>query len=207
MKILLNCMLHLSLLVNNQTKSTVMQNEPNSSLQTIVLGAGCFWCVEAVYEQIRGVVKVESGYAGGQSINPTYEEVCSGNSNHIEVCKITYNPQQITLNDLLLIFWEIHDPTTPNRQGNDIGTQYQSVIFCNNEAELQLAQSLKAKLNASHLFTKPIVTNIREMAPFYKAENYHQNYFNNNSSQPYCRFVIQPKLDKFKKTQTQYLKH
>ncbi len=207
MKILLNCLLHLSLLGNHQIKSSAMQNNQKASLQTIVLGAGCFWCVEAVYEQIKGVVKVESGYAGGQSINPTYEEVCSGNSNHIEVCKITYNPQQIPLHDLLLIFWQIHDPTTPNRQGNDIGSQYQSVIFYNNENELKLAQSLKDELNASHQFKNPIVTNIREMAPFYKAENYHQNYFNNNSSQPYCKFVIQPKLEKFKKTQTQYLKH
>jgi peptide-methionine (S)-S-oxide reductase len=207
MKIILACLFHLSILTNHQTKAIAMQKEQKSTLQTIVLGAGCFWCVEAVYEQVRGVVKVESGYAGGESINPTYEEVCSGNSNHIEVCKITYDPQYISLHDLLLIFWEIHDPTTPNRQGNDIGTQYQSVIFCNNETELKLAREMKTERNASKKFANPIVTNIREMAPFYKAENYHQNYFNSNNSQPYCKFVIQPKLEKFKKTQTQFLKH
>jgi peptide-methionine (S)-S-oxide reductase len=184
-----------------------MQHQQNQSLQTIVLGAGCFWCVEAVYEQIRGVVKVESGYAGGQSINPSYEEVCSGTSNHIEVCKITYDPQQISFHDLLEVFWEMHDPTTPNRQGNDIGTQYQSVIFCNNAAEMKQAIEQKAALNAAKKFSNPIVTTIREMEPFYKAENYHQNYFNNNSSQPYCKFVIQPKLEKFKKSKSQYLKH
>jgi peptide-methionine (S)-S-oxide reductase len=207
MKIILACLFHLSILTNHQTKAIAMQKEQKSTLQTIVLGAGCFWCVEAVYEQVRGVVKVESGYAGGESINPTYEEVCSGNSNHIEVCKITYDPQYISLHDLLLIFWEIHDPTTPNRQGNDIGTQYQSVIFCNNETELKLAREMKTERNASKKFANPIITNIREMAPFYKAENYHQNYFNSNNSQPYCKFVIQPKLEKFKKTQTQFLKH
>ena len=200
MKIILACLFHLSILTNHQTKAIAMQKEQKSTLQTIVLGAGCFWCVEAVYEQVRGVVKVESGYAGGESINPTYEEVCSGNSNHIEVCKITYDPQYISLHDLLLIFWEIHDPTTPNRQGNDIGTQYQSVIFCNNETELKLAREMKTERNASKKFANPIITNIREMAPFYKAENYHQNYFNSNNSQPYCKFVIQPKLEKFKKT-------
>jgi peptide-methionine (S)-S-oxide reductase len=207
MNTLLLCLLQLSLLGSNQTKFNHMQQQENHSLQTIVLGAGCFWCVEAIYEQIRGVIKVESGYAGGQTINPTYEEVCSGASNHIEVCKITYDPQQITFQDLLTVFWEMHDPTTPNRQGNDIGTQYQSVIFCNNETEMKQALEQKAALNAAKKFSNPIVTSIRKMEPFYKAENYHQNYFNNNSTQPYCKFVIQPKLEKFKKSKSPYLKH
>jgi peptide-methionine (S)-S-oxide reductase len=198
--------LQLSLIHNKELKAMSTEQNLNKQQKTIILGAGCFWCVEAIFEQLKGVEKVESGYCGGESINPTYEEVCSGNSKHIEVCKITYHPSVISFEDLLSIFWQIHDPTTPNRQGNDIGEQYQSVVFCNNEIELKIAQEMKDSLNKNKVFKQAVVTEIRSMKPFYKAENYHQNYYNNNSYQPYCKFVVQPKLEKFKKSYKEQLK-
>ena len=198
--------LQLSLIHNKELKAMSIEQNLNKQQKTIILGAGCFWCVEAIFEQLKGVEKVESGYCGGESNNPTYEEVCSGNSKHIEVCKITYHPSVISFEDLLSIFWQIHDPTTPNRQGNDIGEQYQSVVFCNNEIELKIAQEMKDSLNKNKVFKQAVVTEIRSMKPFYKAENYHQNYYNNNSYQPYCKFVVQPKLEKFKKSYKEQLK-
>jgi len=198
--------LQLSLIHNKELKAMSTEQNLNKQQKTIILGAGCFWCVEAIFEQLKGVEKVESGYCGGESINPTYEEVCSGNSKHIEVCKITYHPSVISFEDLLSIFWQIHDPTKPNRQGNDIGEQYQSVVFCNNEIELKIAQEMKDSLNKNKVFKQAVVTEIRSMKPFYKAENYHQNYYNNNSFQPYCKFVVQPKLEKFKKSYKEQLK-
>ncbi|MCR1811265.1 peptide-methionine (S)-S-oxide reductase MsrA [Sulfurospirillum sp. hDNRA2] len=159
-------------------------------------GGGCFWCLEAVFEETRGVVDVISGYAGGQTSSPTYEQVCSGNTGHAEVVQITFDPKLISYEALLKIFWLIHDPTTLNRQGNDVGTQYRSVIFYHNETQKTQAEaSMKAFASK---FTKPIVTEIKPLEVFYKAEAYHQNYFKNNPNQGYCMFVVSPKVEHFK---------
>jgi len=159
-------------------------------------GGGCFWCLEAVFEETRGVVDVISGYAGGQTPSPTYEQVCSGNTGHAEVVQITFDPKLISYEALLKIFWLIHDPTTLNRQGNDVGTQYRSVIFYHNETQKAQAEaSMKAFAGK---FTKPIVTEIKPLEVFYKAEAYHQNYFKNNPNQGYCMFVVSPKVEHFK---------
>ena len=159
-------------------------------------GGGCFWCLEAVFEETRGVVDVISGYAGGQTPSPTYEQVCSGNTGHAEVVQITFDPKLISYEALLKIFWLIHDPTTLNRQGNDVGTQYRSVIFYHNET--QKAQSEASMKMFASKFTKPIVTEIKPLEVFYKAEAYHQNYFKNNPNQGYCMFVVSPKVEHFK---------
>ncbi|MCC9165390.1 peptide-methionine (S)-S-oxide reductase MsrA [Pontibacter harenae] len=162
-------------------------------------GNGCFWCTEAVFQQLEGVEKVESGYAGGHVENPTYKQVCTGNTGHAEVLQITYDPQKITYDELLEVFWETHDPTTLNRQGNDIGTQYRSVIFYHNAEQKQLAEKYKEELEASGAFADPIVTTIEPLPEYYPAEDYHQNYFNQNGFQPYCSFVVRPKVEKFRK--------
>lgn len=164
-----------------------------------IFGAGCFWCVEAVFQRVPGVVKVESGYSGGSIKNPTYREVCSGLTGHAEVCKLTYNPAQVSFETLLAVFWQTHDPTTLNRQGADVGTQYRSAIFYTSEKQKELAEKYKAELSASGAFKDPIVTEISPLANYYPAEDYHQDYYNQNSSQPYCQFVIAPKLEKFEK--------
>jgi peptide-methionine (S)-S-oxide reductase len=161
-------------------------------------GNGCFWCTEAVFQELNGVEKVESGYAGGHVPNPTYKQVCAGTTGHAEVLQITYDPQVISFKELLEVFWATHDPTTLNRQGNDVGTQYRSVIFFHNEEQEELSRRYKTELEASGVFDQPIVTFIEPMPKFYPAENYHQNYFNNNGSQPYCQFLIRPKLQKFR---------
>ncbi len=166
---------------------------------TAIFGAGCFWCVEAVFMQLEGVEKVESGYSGGTTENPTYKEVCTGATGHAEVTRIVYNPAKISYADLLRVFLLSHDPTTLNRQGNDIGTQYRSVIFYRNENEKELATTIKDELNKSGAYANPIVTEISPFNVFYKAEDYHQNYYNQNSEEPYCRMVIKPKLEKFEK--------
>ncbi|MBX7127232.1 MAG: peptide-methionine (S)-S-oxide reductase MsrA [Cyclobacteriaceae bacterium] len=162
-------------------------------------GAGCFWCTEAVFLDVKGVLKVESGYSGGKVKNPSYREVCTGLTGHAEVTQITYDPRQITFEELLEIFWNTHDPTTLNRQGADEGTQYRSVVYYHSDEQKQVAEAYKKQLTASHVFKNPIVTEISPFTVFYKAEDYHQNYYALNGSQPYCQFVIRPKVEKFHK--------
>jgi peptide-methionine (S)-S-oxide reductase len=169
------------------------------SLQIATFGSGCFWCTEAIFERLNGVVKVESGYSGGKVENPTYEEVCTGTTGHAEVTQITYNPSIITFDELLEVFWKTHDPTTLNRQGNDTGTQYRSVIFYHNEDQKKLAEKYKAELDESGVWDNPIVTEISPFINFYSAEKYHQDYYYNNPNQGYCTFVITPKVEKFEK--------
>lgn len=180
--------------------ATVNNKQINmEGLQLATFGSGCFWCTEAVFQQVDGVEKVESGYAGGQVKNPTYKEVCSGLTGHAEVIQVTYDPKKVTYDELLEIFWQTHDPTTLNKQGADEGTQYRSVVFYHTAEQKQLAEGYKKKLDAEKIYRQPIVTEISAAPTFYKAEDYHQNYFNLNGSAPYCSYVIQPKLEKFKK--------
>lgn len=190
-------------------KIQAMNMELNSTknTDTVTFGEGCFWCVEAAFQQINGVISVASGYSGGSVKNPSYKEVCTGTTGHAEVCQIVYNPQLISFADLLQAFWGSHDPTTLNRQGNDIGTQYRSVIFYHNEEQKMLAEKYKKELDASGSFNGPIVTEISPYTTFYKAEDYHQNYYNENGEQPYCQIVIKPKLEKFQKVFKEKLKH
>ena len=175
-------------------------DSPTNGLELATLGGGCFWCVEAVFERLEGVQSVTSGYAGGQVANPTYEQVCSGTSGHAEVAQIAFDPKKLSFEKLLDTFWEAHDPTTLNRQGADKGTQYRSVIFYHNEAQKAAAE--KSKKAAKAHFADPIVTEISPLTKFYKAENYHQDYFRNNPRAPYCSYVIRPKLDKLDKKKT-----
>lgn len=184
--------------LKTQTSNTLQMDKP-SQTDTITLGAGCFWCVEAVFQNLEGVVSVTSGYSGGKVSNPTYKEVCTGETGHAEVCNVVYDPSKVSLDEILEVFWKTHDPTTMNRQGNDMGTQYRSAIFYHNEQQKMLAEKYKKELDASGAFENPIVTEISPFTNFYKAEDYHQNYYNENGDQPYCRFVIQPKVEKFKK--------
>ena len=170
-----------------------------TKLEQATLGAGCFWCVEAVFQRLAGVHRVESGYAGGSVPNPTYQQVCSGTTGHAEVARITFDPAIISYNHLLEVFWHTHDPTTLNRQGADVGTQYRSVIFYHDEIQRQIAEESKQRTDASDLWTDPIVTEISPLPEFYKAEEYHQNFYNNNSGQMYCSAVITPKLRKLYK--------
>ena len=186
-----NCLGH----SNNELISTNMKNE---NLETIYFGAGCFWCVEAIFQQVKGVVEVTPGYCGGDSKNPTYNEVCSGKTGHVEVAKVVYNPNEVNLSHLLDVFWKTHDPTTLNRQGNDVGTQYRSAIFYNELSQKSKILKFKEELNLKKIWDKPVVTEIEKIDVFYVAENYHHNYYNNNKSQGYCQFVIQPKIDKYK---------
>ena len=173
--------------------------ETSHKLATATFGAGCYWCTEAQFQQLKGVEKVESGFAGGHVPNPTYKQVCDGTTGHAEVCNITYDPAVITFDELLAAFWTCHDPTTLNRQGNDVGTQYRSAIFYHNEEQKKKSEEYKKKLNDEKAWANPVVTEIAPFTIFYKAEDYHQNYYNENGSQPYCSFVIGPKVDKFKK--------
>jgi len=168
-------------------------------LELATFGSGCFWCTEAVFQNVEGVEKVESGYSGGKVKNPTYKEVCSGLTGHAEVIQLTYDPKKVTYDELLEIFWKTHDPTTLNRQGNDEGPQYRSVIFYHNDEQKRLAESYKAKLIQEQIYDRPIVTEVTPFSVFYKAEDYHQNYYNLNGNAPYCSYVITPKVEKFKK--------
>lgn len=168
-------------------------------LQTATFGGGCFWCTEAVFQQLRGVKSVVSGYSGGHVANPTYEQVCTGQTGHAEVIQITYDPAEIAYEDLLKVFWQTHDPTTPNRQGNDVGTQYRSAIFYHNDDQRRTAEAYKKQLDESGTFRAPIVTEIAKFEKFYPAEQYHQRYFQRNPAQQYCQFVIRPKVEKFRK--------
>lgn len=184
---------------NAVTKNEILMENNNSGLETATFGSGCFWCTEAIFQRVKGVRTVVSGYSGGARPNPTYEQVSSGASGHAEVIQITFNPEEVTFEALLEIFWKTHDPTTLNRQGADVGTQYRSVVFYHNEAQKAAAETIKAELNASGAWNNPIVTEISELKAFYKAESYHQNYFNNNKNAAYCNFVIVPKLEQFEK--------
>ncbi len=175
-----------------------METQLHANMDTATLGNGCFWCTEAIFQNLKGVYSAVSGYSGGHVKNPTYKDVCAGITGHAEVLQIVYDPAVISFEELLEVFWKTHDPTTLNRQGNDIGTQYRSSIFYHNEQQKQLAESYKKKLDASGAFTKPIVTEIVAFTEFYRAENYHQDYFSLNGSEPYCTYVIQPKVEKFK---------
>lgn len=168
-------------------------------MEKLILGGGCFWCTEAVFQRLKGVEKVVSGYMGGKFPNPTYREICTGNTGHAEVIEITFDDSVISLSELLLIFFKTHDPTTLNRQGNDEGTQYRSVIFYTNETQRVAGEKMIQLLTEEKVFDQPIVTEISPASSFYPAEAYHQNYFNQNSYQPYCSVIIQPKLEKFLK--------
>jgi peptide-methionine (S)-S-oxide reductase len=188
--------------VQKETNLNTMNNFVSSTEvlpDTATLGTGCFWCTEAIFQQLKGVLKVSSGYSGGHVVNPTYDEVCAKNTGHAEVVQVLYDPSIISFDDLLKVFWETHDPTTLNRQGNDVGPQYRSVVFYHNEEQKQKAERYKEELNKSGSWDKDVVTAVEPYKNFYIAENYHQNYFNNNGSQPYCYYVIRPKLEKFEK--------
>lgn len=191
---------------SNYEKSNTFKKMNNTSPATqqhktevATFAAGCFWCVEAQYQQLKGVEKVESGYIGGHIENPTYKQVCTGETGHAEACNIYYDPTIISYDELLAAFWIAHDPTQLNRQGNDVGTQYRSAIFYHNEEQKQKAEEYKKKLDEEKAFNGPIVTEISPYTKFYKAEDYHQNYYNDNPSQGYCVFVVKPKMDKFRK--------
>ena len=181
-------------------------NIKETKMAQATFGSGCFWCTEAFFQRLKGVEKVVSGYSGGKIKNPTYREVCSGRTGHAEVIQVTYDPDIISFTKLLEVFWKTHDPTTPNRQGNDVGTQYRSVIFYHDEDQKKQAEHYKQELNKAGIFANPIVTEISMFEEFYMAEENHQNYYNANSSQPYCSIVITPKLEKFEKVFEEILK-
>lgn len=177
-----------------------------TNLEIATLGGGCFWCLEAIYQDIKGVQQVVSGYAGGHVPNPSYKAVCAETTGHAEVTQITFDPNVISYEDILYIFWRIHDPTTLNRQGADVGTQYRSIILTHDETQKQIAERSLLEVDAADLWSNPIVTEIVPLTTFYAAEAYHQNYYNDNSNQPYCRFVIDPKVKKFRKAFADRLK-
>jgi peptide methionine sulfoxide reductase msrA/msrB len=193
------CVNSLSLEFVNQKDLKKTTNKNTSTMDTITLGGGCYWCVEAVYEMLDGVVSVESGFAGGTVKNPTYYEVCSGTTGHAEVVQIIYNNTQTSLEEILEVFFTVHDPTTLNRQGADIGTQYRSVIFYRNETQRKVAQDLIDTFNKEKVYDNPVVTQVTPFTAFYKAGDDHQNYYNQNKTAPYCTLVIQPKIEKFEK--------
>lgn len=180
-----------------QTQDIV--GRPAKQLQLATLGGGCFWCVEAVFVELKGVEKVESGYAGGKVKNPTYRDVCTGTTGHAEVTQITFDANVISFKEILQVFFTAHDPTTLNRQGADVGTQYRSVIFYHDEEQKRIAEQVIAETNAAKIWDRPIVTGVAPYTEFYKAESYHQNYYANNPGQPYCQVVIAPKVVKFRK--------
>lgn len=174
-------------------------NAKGTHLETATLATGCFWCTEAKFKELRGVVKVTSGFSGGHTVNPTYEEVCTGTTGHAEACNIVFDPEQISFDELLQVFFTDHDPTQLNRQGNDVGTQYRSAIFYHDTTQKQKAEYYIRKINEAKAYPRPVVTQVVPFKAFYKAEDYHQNYFSKNGSVPYCKLVIQPELDKFRK--------
>jgi len=173
---------------------------PSPQTETIVLGGGCFWCTEAVFDRVQGVVDVESGYSNGQVTNPSYEQVCTGRTGHAEVVKVEFDPAQITLREILEIFFVVHDPTTLNRQGNDVGTQYRSGIYYGNDEQKHVAEEVIREIGDSKTYRSPIVTEVRPLDNYSTAEAYHQDYFLNNPNQGYCAFVVGPKVEKFQKT-------
>jgi peptide-methionine (S)-S-oxide reductase len=177
-----------------------------NQLETITLGGGCFWCLEAIYNELKGIIKVESGYAGGIVPNPTYNQVCTGTTGHAEVIQITYNPTIITFKEILQIFFTMHDPTTLNHQGNDVGTQYRSIIFYHNENQKHIAEQIINEITQARIWNNPIVTQIEPYNLFYKAEEYHQEYYKKNPAQSYCRIIIAPKISKLRKQYFEKLK-
>lgn len=179
---------------------------PDSNFATAILGGGCFWCLDAVFRDLNGVHAVESGYAGGKSANPTYEQVCTGNTGHAEVVRLAYDSAVLDFRDLLRVFFTIHDPTTRDRQGNDVGSQYRSVIFCQTPQQRADAEAVIGELTAQQLWRDPVVTELAGAAPFYPAETHHQDYFERNGSQPYCAYVVAPKVAKFRKAFSDRLK-
>jgi peptide-methionine (S)-S-oxide reductase len=200
----------LSACAQTQKKTETKVKEPmdnQQNIDTATFGAGCFWCVEAVFQRLNGVISVKSGYSGGSVKNPSYREVCNGTTGHAEVCQILFDKTKISFDELLEVFWKTHDPTTLNYQGNDHGTQYRSAIFYHNSEQKKLAEKYKEEINKSGAYPSPIVTEISPLINFYSAEDYHQNYFNENGSEGYCRFVIQPKVDKFEKIFKNKMKH
>jgi len=204
---IVSCSVVIFLLINcHQAFCGNTDSELKSTEEVATFGAGCFWCVEAIFLNLKGVEKVVSGYSGGITKNPTYEQVCEGNTGHAEVVQVYFNPDVISFEELLEVFWKTHDPTTLNRQGNDVGTQYRSVIFYHDEKQKELAEYYKKKLDRSGAFDKPIVTEITPFSGFYQAEDYHQNYYSVNPRMPYCTYVIEPKLEKFKKVFSDKLK-
>jgi peptide-methionine (S)-S-oxide reductase len=182
-----------------QTNKEGRNMKNKSTLETATFGSGCFWCTEAIFLNVDGVATVESGYTGGKVKNPTYKEVCSGLTGHAEVVQLRFDPQKVSYDQLLEVFWQTHDPTTPNQQGADVGSQYRSVVYYHSEDQKKRAEFYKARLEEEGVFEKPIVTEISPASVFYKAEDYHQNYYNLNNNAPYCTYVIKPKLEKFKK--------
>ncbi len=200
----------LSVVVNDEMKDQqgveMMNGIEENDLELATFGAGCFWCVEAVFQELKGVSKVVSGYMGGQTQNPTYQEICTGATGHAEVCQISYNPAEISFAELLEVFWKTHDPTTLNRQGNDKGTQYRSAVFYHNDDQKNIAEEYKQKLDASGAWDNPLTTEISSAETFYEAEKYHQDYYSGNGFQPYCMFVIRPKMDKFRQAFADKLK-
>lgn len=201
MRFVLTLLILQSLFSCNASELEVVTNNDKFNMKndTIVFGAGCFWCVEAVFQQLKGVESVHPGYCAGTTLNPTYEQVCSGQTGHNEVARIVYDSSVISFSELLEVFWQTHDPTTLNQQGNDIGTQYRSGIYCLDQNQLKQAENYKNKLNESKAWNNPVITEILMLDVFYKAEKYHVNYFNSNKNQSYCQYVIQPKIDKFRK--------
>lgn len=189
-----------------QNKSIAKGKTMEQKSEMATLGAGCFWCVEAIYQRLDGVEKVESGYSGGSVKNPTYEQVCSGRTGHAEVIQVTFDPKKLSYKELLEVFFKTHDPTTLNKQGADVGTQYRSVIFYHSDEQKRTAELVKKETDAAKIWDDPIVTELSPFTLFYKAEEYHQDYYNQNSYQPYCMMVINPKLSKFKKEFSNKLK-
>ncbi|GET29131.1 peptide methionine sulfoxide reductase MsrA [Prolixibacter sp. SD074] len=188
---------------NGNQDGHAQQKAPNmnekAKYDTATFGTGCFWCTEAIFSELKGVKEAISGYSGGTVKNPSYREVCTGKTGHAECIQVIYNPKVISYPELLKVFWQTHDPTTLNRQGHDVGTQYRSVIFYHNEKQKEFAEGYKKKLNSAGIWDNPIVTEITKFEVFYPAEDYHQKYYENNSTQPYCRLVVTPKLEKFRK--------
>lgn len=193
--------------LNKQPEIIKSKKGESNTLETATLAGGCFWCIETIFNDLKGVEKVVSGYSGGTTKNPTYEQVCSGNTGHAEVIQITFDPLVISYEKLLEIFFHIHNPTTLNKQGNDVGTQYRSAIFYGSDEQRKTAEAVKEKIDKSGLWDEPIVTEISKFNEFYPAEDYHQNYYNNNQNQPYCSMVIAPKVRKFYKEYKDLLKN
>ena len=177
-----------------------------NNIETVTLGNGCFWCTEAVFQNVKGVLSVESGYSGGDTLNPTYKDICTGTTNHAECLRIKFDTAILSFEELLKIFFETHDPTTLNRQGNDAGTQYRSIIFYHNEAQQKIAADYILQLNTDGVYKNSIVTLLEPATTFYIAEDYHQNYYNLNKSASYCQFVVRPKVEKFNKLFAEYIK-
>jgi peptide-methionine (S)-S-oxide reductase len=198
--------LYSGILTNDPGNMNKNIDNPDNKYEKITLGAGCFWCVEAIFEKLEGVKEVGSGYSGGKIANPTYREVTSGRTGHAEVIQVTYDPEVIPPEKLLEIFFMTHDPTTLNRQGADVGTQYRSAIFYHTEQQKKIAGEIKASLEKEKIWPDPVVTEITPFTAFYQAEDYHQEYFRNNPEQAYCRMVITPKIEKFKRVFEEYLK-